>query len=142
MLYFIGLFLFLKNNTLCNVRTRTVHQNLFYWYFLRCWTKINCSDYVEFNWIIVFLKNNILCNARTKIFHETIFKRHIRIWFAIFFFCMMLLLRKKSWFFISPVIEQCAKKIWTIIFIRKIPMYSIRSKMLFLVTVSTYFWTD
>ena len=54
--------------------------------FLRCWTKIDCYDYVVSCWIIVFLKINYLCYVRIKILHETFFiKGTYKI--RIFWFC-------------------------------------------------------
>ena len=53
---------------------------------------------------------------------------------------LILLFRSVSLTFIVPMIEKWANKICTIIYILKIPRYSIRSKIWVLVTVCTYFW--
>ena len=46
---------------------------IFCWNFLRCLTKINCSDYIVFHWLDFFLNEKVLCNVRTKIVNENIF---------------------------------------------------------------------
>ena len=44
--------------------------------------------------------------------------------------------------FIVPIIENVQKKICTMVYIHKIPLYHIRSKIKVLVTIHTYFWTN
>ena len=44
--------------------------------------------------------------------------------------------------FLDPMIDEYAKKIYTIIYIRKIPTYNIMSKIIVLITLRTYFGTD
>ena len=111
---------FLKNKILWNVRTKHFTKWIVCWYFLRCWTKINCSEYVVFCWL--FFRKIFFLQCTWKNW------KYLLTRFVCCCFCLMVTFRSVSYFF-CYCYRIFSNKICTIIYIHRILTYKNRPKI-------------